>query len=86
MYVTIELNGIADIYDRLDLGMDGETILEKIFDAELEWKAEKAIEDNFYRYRPEDWEVKEYICEQLLDDMGLTMEDLDRMIEDKKGA
>lgn len=85
MYVTIEIDSIQEIYERLDLGMDAEAILEKIFDAELEDQAEKAIENNFYRYRPEDWEIAEYICEQLLDDMGMTMEDLDRMVEDEEG-
>lgn len=90
MYVRIEVDGISDIYEKLDLGMDAEAILEKIFEAEdshpnIVRKADEAIENNFYRYKPDDWEVDEYICEQLLDDMGMTMEDLDRMVEDEEG-
>lgn len=85
MYVKIELNGLSDIYENLSLGMGADEILEKIFEAELGDKAEEQIEMHFHREVPEDWELSEYIEEFLLDDMGMTMEDLDRKIDGEEG-
>lgn len=79
MYVKIEIDGLTDAYDKLDLGYDAEEIIEKICEAELGIEADETFERHFYRQTPEDWEVDEYITEQLLDDMGI--DDIDEIID-----
>lgn len=85
MYVKFEINGIDDIYEKLDLGFDAQEVLDRIYEAELNGEADELIEKHFYRQIPEDWEIDEYICEQLLDDMGITKDDLDRKIDGEEG-
>ena len=85
MYIKIEVDSLSEMMERIELGWEASDILEKVFEAELEDQAEEQIELRFRGQTPEDWELDEYICEQLLDDMGMTMEDLDRMVEDEEG-
>ena len=79
MYIKIEVDSLSEMMERIELGWEASDILEKVFEAELEDQAEEQIELRFRGQTPEDWELDEYICEQLLDDMGI--DDIDEVID-----
>ncbi len=79
MYIKIEVDSLSELMERIELGWEASDILEKVFEAELEDQAEEQIELRFRGQTPEDWELDEYITEQLLDDMGI--DDIDEVID-----